>query len=196
MRAVPRLVEVELPVERLLAEIRKQCHAPAQQRPAVGSDDRHRHRHVLRDARGVVERKADLLDMVGADGAAGGLPRRLHRRQEEADEHRRHEHHHPAEDDPGERERLAGEDNRRTGALARFDLAQPHHAADQPGDPGEAEKRTGEHAEHEARQCQATLLRDRGHAGRSIVERDDAAGRRPGWQRWGGSGFHRTRLQE
>ena len=193
MRAVPGLVEVKLPVELFLADEGQQGHPPAQQRPAVGIDDRQRHEKLLVRARGIVEGQADLFDMVGADGAAGRFPPGLHRRQEEADEHRRREEHHSAEDDPGERSRPAGVAHRGAGAFARLDLTQPHHAADQPGDPGQTEERTREHAEHDARKRQPTRLLLDASAGHGIEARFTGATGR-GRKRWGHVGWH-GRLQ-
>ena len=189
MRAVPGLVEVKLPVELFLADEGQQGHPPTQQRPAVGIDDRQRQKKLLVRARRGVKGQADLADVVGAGGAAGRLPRGLHRREEEADEYRRREEHHSAEDDPGKRPRPAGVSHRRAGALACLDLAQPHHAADQPGDPGQAEEWTREHAEHDARQRQPTRLLLDASAGRGIEARFTGATGR-GRKRRGHVGWH------
>ena len=85
VRAVPRLIQLELVVQPLLLDVGQDRHPPAQQPLAVLADDGPGEMAV--GVVVVVHRQGDLLEVVDALRPPGGLARRLHRREQQRDQH-------------------------------------------------------------------------------------------------------------
>ena len=82
MGAVPGFIEIESIVQRLMPEVRQDRHPPAQERLSVLVDARRPGKGVI-GGMVVVHRQGNLLEIVDALGASGGVEADPNRRQQD-----------------------------------------------------------------------------------------------------------------